>query len=144
MEPDQKNPSKIGIWWRDLWEFICALWPHTAAKFTGGSVAAVIALISSFGVPIPHWVIWALISIAFFASAFVAYRRQRRVAEFTKINLQWPMIFLSFAACVAVVLVLVNYEFISPLSKILTKPDLSTDQIISSLCDDVSNPKIIL
>lgn len=97
MESDQNNPSKLGIWWKDLREFLCALWPHTAAKITGGTLAALITIAVAFGIRIPRWVIWALIAFAFFASAFVAYRRQRRVIEISKINFLWPMVFLSFS-----------------------------------------------
>lgn len=141
MGTGEENPSKFKTLWKDFWDFVCALWPHTAGFITGGTVAAVIAIISAFGVPIPHWVVWALIALAFFASAFNAYRRPRKITEISKLNFQWPLVFLSFAACVSLILVLANYEFISPLIKVLTKPDLSTDQIISQISDDASNPK---
>jgi hypothetical protein len=142
MESNPQNPSKFEIWRNDFWEFLLAMWPSTAGFITGGSIAAMIAIITAFGVTISHWLVWALIALALFASAFNAYRKQRRVVEIKKINFHWPLIFASFTACIAVVMLLVKYEFVSPLVKKLTQPDFYADEITVGLSDsfpDVTN-----
>jgi hypothetical protein len=143
MEPDQNNlPGKRSLG-RDLWEFFCALWPSTSGYITGGSVAAIMTILSVLGVVIPHYVIWLLISLAFFASAFLAYRRQRMKAEILKLNLQWPMFFISLGVCLISIILLIKFEFVSPLVKRLIQPDFSAEVWNSSLSDELGpNPKI--
>jgi hypothetical protein len=136
MELEQNNPPGKRSWTKDLWEFLCALWPNTSGYITGGSVAAIMTILSLLGVAIPHYVIWLLISIAFFASAFNAYRKQRKVVEILKINFQWPVIFLSFTIFIFFILVFVNYMFVVPLMKYVTQPSLSTDGVRLSLSDE--------
>jgi hypothetical protein len=90
--PTPPNPdTKFKIWRKDFYQFLCALWPSTAGFITGGSVAAVIGVYCALGGPLPKWAVWSLVALAFFASAFRAYRKQRQTAEIIKINFHWPL-----------------------------------------------------
>jgi hypothetical protein len=76
-----KEMSTFNRFCGDLAAFIRALVPCWAAFITGGSGAAVIAIVQALGGRIPHWVVWALIFLAFFAAAFRAHRGQCRITE---------------------------------------------------------------
>jgi hypothetical protein len=78
------NPGFRGnphCFWNEMWSFIRALVPRTAGFITGGVVVAVIVILQAFGklAVIPHSALWALVSLAFFAAAFVAHRDQCRI-----------------------------------------------------------------
>ena len=99
-----------------------------------------IGVLSYLGYTIPHWLVWSLIALALFASAFHAYRKQRRSTVIDKIDLEFPILLASLTGCLAIVLLLVKIEFFSPLEKYFKQPNFSTDQIMLGISDEVPNP----